>query len=172
MKKVISKPDITLLSLALNVSKKAAVVATIKYSGVYLSNGDINVELLFATKEDDFQVLFDDVNSHWKFFIPLIRLTYVNTIEETIMTLLGVKPLEHQFDPIVSIPINYFRELAQKGCLCLDCFFTPACCEKAVNFKFISKKGIYFLEIFVDGNICSSQKVFLCLRNGKGNEDL
>ena len=36
----------------------------------------------------------------------------------------------------------------------------------------ISKKGIYFLEIFVDGNICSSQKVFLCLRNGKGNEDL
>ena len=40
MKNKLAKPDIALMSFAISVSKKAAVVATIKYGRVMVSNGE------------------------------------------------------------------------------------------------------------------------------------
>ena len=50
MKNKLAKPDIALMSLAISVSKKAAVVATIKYGRVMVSNGDVDVELHFESQ--------------------------------------------------------------------------------------------------------------------------
>lgn len=172
MKKIISKPDIALMTLALNISRKAAVIATIKYGGVFVINGDIEVELIFSTNEDEFQVMFDNRNDHWKFYIPLTKLTDIPTIETTVMTLLGVKPLERDFKPIISIPIKYFKRMLEKGLLHLDCFFTPTNSGKFVNYVLALKRCQYAIEIYIDGRLVSTEYIYICLRSGKGNEDL
>ena len=57
MKNKLAKPDIALMSFAISVSKKAAVVATIKYGRVMVSNGDVDVELQFESQLDEFQIM-------------------------------------------------------------------------------------------------------------------
>ena len=88
MKNKLAKPDIALMSFAISVSKKAAVVATIKYGRVMLSNGDIDVELQFESQLDEFQImLVPEKNPFWKFSIPLSKLLKVEEIEAVLKTL-------------------------------------------------------------------------------------
>ena len=110
MKNKLAKPDIALMSFAISVSKKAAVVTTIKYGRVMVSNGDIDVELQFESQIDDFQIiLVPENNPFWKFSIPLTKLLKVDEIEAVLFTLLGVRRIPSEIKPIISIPYNYFQ---------------------------------------------------------------
>ena len=65
MKKVLGKPDVSLMSLALSISKKTATIATIKYGNVYLINGDIAVQLSFNLRNEQTHLLYIDEIDEW-----------------------------------------------------------------------------------------------------------
>ena len=173
MKNKLAKPDIALMSFAISVSKKAAVVATIKYGRVMVSNGDIDVELQFESQIDDFQIiLVPEKNPFWKFSIPLTKLLKVDEIEAVLFTLLGVRRIPSEIKPIISIPYNYFKRIIDGGGIYLDCFFTPTNSEKFINYWVGIKKCKYYLNILINGQTKLSSEIYLVIRDGKGNEDL
>ena len=173
MKNKLAKPDIALMSFAISVSKKAAVVATIKYGRVMLSNGDIDVELQFESQLDEFQImLVPEKNPFWKFSIPLSKLLKVDEIEAVLLTLLGVKRITSEIKPIISIPYSYFKRIIEGGGIYLDCFFTPTNSEKFINYWIGIKKNKYLLNILINGQTKLSSEIYLVIRDGKGNEDL
>ena len=173
MKNKLAKPDIALMSFAISVSKKAAVVATIKYGRVMVSNGDVDVELQFESQIDDFQImLIPEKNPFWKFSIPLSKLLRVEEIESVLFTLLGVKRISSEIKPIISIPYNYFKRIIESGGVYLDCFFTPTNSEKFINYWIGIKKNKYYLSIIINGHTKLSSEVYVVIRDGKGNEDL
>lgn len=173
MQNKLSKPDVALMSLALSVSKKTGVVATIKYGGIFLSNNDIEMELSLVGDVDEFQLIFiDGIVRYWKFSIPLSKLLDVKEIENTIFAVLGVKPIKADMKPIVSIPYNYFKRMIHAGVLNLDCFFTPTSSEKYLNYCFFIKKNKYQFKIIANNKASYTSEIYLILRDGKGNEDL
>lgn len=174
MKKVLGKPDVSLMSLALSISKKTATIATIKYGNVYLINGDIAVQLSFNLRNEQIHLLYiDEIDeSYWILSIPLCKVASTKEIEDIICVILGVKRIKPRLCPFVSLPSNYYLEVIESGEVFFDSYLTPTDFMKMANYSISMIDCHYFLKIIVDERITTTKEIYIVPRSGLGNEDL
>ena len=61
----------TLFQLALIISKRTATIATIKYGEVIISNGDIEIALMFNDNAEKMSLIFENIDRpYWVLHIP------------------------------------------------------------------------------------------------------
>ena len=163
----------TLFQLALIISKRTATIATIKYGEVIISNGDIEIALMFNDNAEKMSLIFENIDRpYWVLHIPTKSIVDMKELKALINIVLGVINIRSVVKPFISIPTNYFELLFEEKEIRLDSFFNITTSRKYAKYR-INKIGECFYFFFV-GSFTPIQLscVYLVPRPGKGNEDL
>ena len=178
MEKIISNSDALTFSLGLSISKRTGAVITIQYNSVILRSEEAAIQLVIDEQTEYFKLIYhpglsellvDDI------FTLLIPIDQINDVDE--LNLSAAKALKlnifiNEIDPFISIPFNYYKEIADNGILYLDRFFTKTTFKKQYRYCIKKKSGRYSLEIMYGDKVIYNTPIHIILRNGNGNEDL
>ena len=174
MNKIFKKGDnASLFNLALIISKKTASIATIKNGDVTISNGDIEIVLVFNDESKKINLVFESsCHPYWKLNIPTKVIVNTNELMFLIIFVLGSNSVNTYSKPFVSIPTDYIQYLFRNKEINLDSRFAIAAFESKTIYK-IKKVADCFYLIFTKGNASPLlNSIYIVPRPRKGNEDL
>ena len=171
MEDYLSCPDIALMNLVLDISRRTSSVATIRSGKIGLSNGNITVDFEFS-KENSHCVIFSDHEECWHFYISLSKFRDTEHLEKTIIFILG-SDLENRYNiPIVSIPRLLFYELNHTKRMLLDYRFNPTSNKALIKYSIIQKNNKWYFQMFYKQRLFSKTEVIVVPRDCIGNEEL
>ena len=171
MKDYLLHPDIALMNLVLDISKKTSSIVTIKNGKIVLSNGNISIEFEFFNN-DSHQVVFSDKDECWHFYISITKFSETNLLEKTIIFVLGSDCENKYHIPVVSIPRILYFELSFSQVISLDYAFKPTINKSLIKYSIVRKNKKCYFHMFYNQMLFSKTEVIIIPRDGIGNESL